>query len=430
MTGFLRSRDAGYTLLAAVLPLLLLLPALVQPSRLLYPSWSTYSDLTLIHWPKVVLLRDSSGPGIRLPLWSPYGLSGQPLAANQLAMLFYPPALLLLAGPLAWSFSLFFALHLAWASIGTYWLVRGLDRQPESALLAAIIFALGGKLAAHLAVGHASLVAALAWTPWAFAFLHLALKRRSTLFAILTGVALAAQLTTHTYALVYTAYGLMLYSLLYLILSPGTVADRLRAGLSSRTPPGLGPAGRRPPGKRPAPAFVGDGASQQPRTHTGRGHIVLPLSGSDADRHSIPHAQCRPRVDHLSRLADPGPRGRRLAGPERAPSHHLCLPFGLGRDPCPGRPHLSLSTGVRVCAGPALDAHPGPPLVLCYPGTGRPGRLWLRSVADGLAPLEPAPHPAGPRRRHRILRGHEPGRDFRTGTDGPGGLGPGASLVR
>ncbi len=231
MTRILRSRDAGFTLLAAALPLLLFLPALFQPSRLIYPSWSIYSDLTLIHWPKVALIRDSLAQGAGYPLWSPYGLSGQPLAANQLAMLFYPPALLLLAGPLAWSFSMFFALHLAWASIGTYWLVRSLDRRPESALLAAVIFSLSGKLAAHMAIGHASLVAGWAWTPWAFAFLHLALSRRSTVFAVLTGVALAVQVTTHTYALVYTAYGLVLYSVLYFVLSPGAVASRVRAGL-------------------------------------------------------------------------------------------------------------------------------------------------------------------------------------------------------
>jgi hypothetical protein len=146
-------------------------------------------------------------------------------------MLFYPPALLLLVGPLAWSFSLFFALHLAWASVGTYWLVRSLERRSESALLAAVIFALSGKLAAHMVIGHASLVAGLAWTPWAVTCLHLSLSRRSALFAILTGIALAAQVTTHTYSLVYTAYGLILYTLLYLALSPGAAVDRLRAGL-------------------------------------------------------------------------------------------------------------------------------------------------------------------------------------------------------
>lgn len=216
----LQSRDAAYSLIVAGLAALLLLPALAQPAHLVYPSWSEFSDLTLIHWPKVTLIRESLAQGDGWPLWASYGLSGQPLAANQLAMLFYPPALLLLVLPQAWSFTLFYALHLAWAGIGAYWLTRGLGRRAESALLAAAIFTLSGKLAAHTAIGHASLVPAIAWTPWALAFLHRSLTRRSLAFALLTGVALAAQATTHTYALVYTAYGLAAYAASYLILAP------------------------------------------------------------------------------------------------------------------------------------------------------------------------------------------------------------------
>jgi hypothetical protein len=234
--AWLRSRDARYTALVAILAILSLVPALVQPSKLVYPSWSDFCDLTLIHWPKALLLRQSLLQGNGWPLWSPYALSGQPLAANQLAMLFYPPALLLLLGPLAWAFSLFYALHLAWAGIGTYWLIRGLGRKPESALLGATIFALGGKLAAHVAVGHVSLVAAMAWMPWAFAFLHRTLEKRSTTLALaawsaMTGVALAAQVSTHTYALIYTAYGLIVYAGLYLLLQAGSLRDRLHTTL-------------------------------------------------------------------------------------------------------------------------------------------------------------------------------------------------------
>jgi hypothetical protein len=227
------ARQVHFAALAAALPVLAMLPALAQPWRLVYPSWSDYSDLALIHWPKVLLIRESLAGSHGLPLWSPYALSGQPLAANQLAMLFYPPALLLLLGPMAWAFSLFYALHLAWAGLGTYWLVRGLGRRPEAALLAAAIFALGGKLAAHTAVGHVSLVAAIAWTPWAFAFLHRALARRKFSDALLTGVALAAQACTHTYALVYTAYGLVFYAALYLLLEPGEFRERLRLALAA-----------------------------------------------------------------------------------------------------------------------------------------------------------------------------------------------------
>ena len=216
----LHSRDMGCCAIVAGLAVLVLLPALARPGHLIYPSCSPFSDLTLIHWPKAMLIRESLAQGNGWPLWASYSLSGQPLAANQLAMLFYPPAFLLLAAPLAWAFSLFYVLHLAWAAIGTYWLVRGLGRRRESALLAAVIVVLGGKLAAHVAIGHLSLVPAIAWTAWAFAFLHRALTRRSLTFALLTGVAMAAQAVTHTYALVYTAYGLVVYALSYLLLAP------------------------------------------------------------------------------------------------------------------------------------------------------------------------------------------------------------------
>jgi hypothetical protein len=236
VTTWLRSRDARYTAAIVFVTFLLLLPALLRPSRLVYPSWSDFCDLTLIHWPKVQLIRESLAQGDGWPLWSSYGLSGQPLAANQLAMLFYPPMLLLLLEPTGWAFSLFYALHLAWAGLGTYWLVRGLGRRPESALLAALIFALSGKLVAHTAIGHASLVAAVAWVPWAFAFLHRALARSDQMgvspriaFALLAGVALAAQTTTHSYALIYTAYGLLVYAGLYLALAQGSAASRMRA---------------------------------------------------------------------------------------------------------------------------------------------------------------------------------------------------------
>jgi hypothetical protein len=212
---------------------LLLLPALLQPSHLLYPSWSDFSDLTLIHWPKVTLLRDSLAAQVGWPLWSPYGLSGQPLAANQLAMLFYPPVLLLLLGPLPTALALFLALHLAWAGLGAYFLARVLGLRPDAALLAGVLFALNGKLAAHTAIGHASLVPAVAWAPWALACLHLALTRRSTAAALLAGVALAAQLATHTYALLFTAYGLAAYALLTLFWAADPLRSRLAGALRS-----------------------------------------------------------------------------------------------------------------------------------------------------------------------------------------------------
>src|SRR5512135_3171126 len=89
---------AAGALLAAVL--VLFAPALAQPDAFLYPTFSPYSDLTVIHWPKAFLMAQTWQAAGTLPLWTPANLSGMPLAANQLAMRFYPPAWLLVLLPL------------------------------------------------------------------------------------------------------------------------------------------------------------------------------------------------------------------------------------------------------------------------------------------------------------------------------------------
>lgn len=192
---------------------LLFLPALAQPDLLLYPTFSPHSDLTVIHWPKVQLLADAWRTTGELPLWTPANLGGMPLAANQLAMRFYPPAWLLL--PLADAggagFNLFFGLHLWWAALGVYWLLRrGCGTGLLPALIGGLAFALSGKLLAHMAGGHVSLVAAVSWLPWAFGGLWSLLDARRAevrwRWVLLTGLALAMQVATHSLLVIYTAY--------------------------------------------------------------------------------------------------------------------------------------------------------------------------------------------------------------------------------
>jgi hypothetical protein len=145
-------------LLVAVL--LLFAPALRHPNDLLYPTFSPYSDVTVIHWPKAHLIAHTWQTTHTLPLWTPANLSGMPLAANQLAMRFYPPAWLFLFLPINPVFNLLFVFHLFWGGLGVYWLLRaGFDLDSIPALSGALTFALGGKLLAHAAGGHVSLVA-------------------------------------------------------------------------------------------------------------------------------------------------------------------------------------------------------------------------------------------------------------------------------
>jgi hypothetical protein len=199
-------------LLIAVL--ILFAPVLRHPDYLLYPTYSPHSDLTVSHWPKAYLMAKSWQATGSLPLWTPANLSGMPLAANQVAMRFYPLAWLFLLLPVNPAFNLLFVFHLFWGGLGVYWLLRaGFDLDPIPALAGALTYALGGKLLAHAAGGHVIVVAAMAWMPWALLGTHQLLRGGNLLWAVLAAVALAMQLATDVRITLYTAYLLLVYVL-------------------------------------------------------------------------------------------------------------------------------------------------------------------------------------------------------------------------
>ncbi|UCC85577.1 MAG: hypothetical protein JSV81_12000, partial [Anaerolineales bacterium] len=203
-------------LLIAVLALFV--PALRHSNDLLYPTFSPHSDVTVIHWPKAHLMAQTWRASYTLPLWTPANLSGMPLAANQLAMRFYPPAWLFLFLPLNFTFNLLFVFHLFWGGLGVYWLLRtGFEVDIIPAVSGALTFALGGKLLAHTAGGHVSMIGAVAWMPWALLGTHQVLYaseragRSRWRWAGMAGLALAMQITTHALITLYTAYSLVAY---------------------------------------------------------------------------------------------------------------------------------------------------------------------------------------------------------------------------
>ncbi|MEW5960969.1 MAG: hypothetical protein AB1801_24855, partial [Chloroflexota bacterium] len=194
-------------------------PALLHPDTILFPTFSPFSDVVVIHWPKANLLAQSWQSGAGLPLWTPLILSGMPLAANQLAMLFYPLAWLFLILPPELVFNLLFIFHLLLGGLGVYFLLtKGYGLSPAAALPGSLTFALNGKWLAHVAAGHVSMVGAIGWLPWAVLGTTMALKppgsrgdHKPALFAgmnwvIVAAVALAMQIATHTLLVIYTVY--------------------------------------------------------------------------------------------------------------------------------------------------------------------------------------------------------------------------------
>ncbi len=246
---------AAGALLVAVL--FLFAPALRHPDYLLYPTFSPHSDLAVIHWPKAHLLAQTWQANHALPLWTPANLSGMPLAANQLAMCFYPPAWLFLFLPINPVFNLLFVLHLYWGGLGIYRLLRtGFELDSIPALSGGLTFALGGKLLAHAAGGHVSLVGATAWMPWALLGLHQLLRQGRWHWAGLAAVALAMQIATHTLITLYTAYFLLAYLVWQFgaLRSPWPGVYRYRAAGRGHTVPARGRQDRQPPNP-PSPIY-------------------------------------------------------------------------------------------------------------------------------------------------------------------------------
>ena len=216
--------------------LILFWPALTQPFSILYPTFSQFSDTMVIHWPKAYLLAQTWQAQGEVAHWTPLILSGMPLAANQLAMLFYPPAWLFLILPPEPVFNLLLVGHFLLGGVGLYFLLRqGYNLSPLASLLGSLTFALNGKWVAHAAGGHVSMVGAIGWMPWALFGLTMLLKvvwgkSRTSLslpdsgegrtslslsykrivealgWAALIGLSVAMQITTHTLPVIYTAY--------------------------------------------------------------------------------------------------------------------------------------------------------------------------------------------------------------------------------
>jgi hypothetical protein len=157
--------------------------------------------------------RDSALREGRLPVWSPDLFMGVPLLANSQLGTFYPPNWPLAAFPAPDAIKLSILMHVAWAFGGAYLLARRtLHVNRLAALAAALVFALGGHVGAH--VEQINQLQGLAWLPWAFLLFDHALRQpwRTT---PLLGAVLALQLLAgHTQTVFITGVGLGLYGLL------------------------------------------------------------------------------------------------------------------------------------------------------------------------------------------------------------------------
>ena len=152
------------SLIIFLIPLILLIPTL---NSYPYPaSGSEYSDLTITHYPNIQLIKNTLRDWKQIPFWSPMILSGYPFAANPLSGLWYPFGWLLFILPLPLGINLLVTVHLMWAGLGTYLLLKSEGVNHIAALFAGLSFALLPKFYSHYGAGHLTLLFAIPWTPW------------------------------------------------------------------------------------------------------------------------------------------------------------------------------------------------------------------------------------------------------------------------
>lgn len=176
MNRYLRTEQAAYVAIA--LACALWMSPLLSGLSTHFLIWkeAIFSDLVVSHLPLSILVHDSVARWGQVPLWNPLWLGGQPLLADPLAAMLYPPHWLtfLFPGLATYNFLLF--LHLVWTGVGQYRLTRELGLRQVSAFVAATGWAGLPKLLGTIGLGHVTLVYAVSWTPWLLLAAHRAAR--------------------------------------------------------------------------------------------------------------------------------------------------------------------------------------------------------------------------------------------------------------
>lgn len=159
-----------------------------------------------------------------LPLWNPHLYGGAPFINDIQAGFLYPPNLILffLKPDFPYVTMQWLAqLHIFWAGLGVYVLVRTLrfddsEISRPAAFLAAIAFQFSDPFLIHL--GNYNLIAVLSWMGWILAAYHRMLTTRSVRWAALAAILFAlANYAGHAQSTMYVGLALAILTVLYIL---------------------------------------------------------------------------------------------------------------------------------------------------------------------------------------------------------------------
>lgn len=220
-----------FGLVAFALCILLFLPILITSD----PLWGSGTDIRLMHMP----LRHFAFHWLRAgfwPLWNPFVFNGIPFETG-VHSLAYPGMVLGLFFPVAWEIKLTFLLHtwLAMVSMGVF--LRLFRHSPGACAIGGIAYAMTGFTVSRVFGGHLDILTTSAYLPVVFLFFELAVRFDGLGWTLLAGVALALQIISGHYQIVYlTLFALGTFSFLRVAMG-GSIAVlplRIRQPWSAR----------------------------------------------------------------------------------------------------------------------------------------------------------------------------------------------------
>jgi hypothetical protein len=148
----------------------------------------------------------------QLPVWHPYAFSGYPLLATNQVGAFYPPNWLFLLLPPVLANNATVVVTFSVAGVGAFLFARRLCGDDAGAVVAGVAFGLSPFLFAHLT--HPSLIASVAWLPWALYGFELVRERVTPArVALAAGAVAMVLLAGHGQMFVFVVLVVLLYAL-------------------------------------------------------------------------------------------------------------------------------------------------------------------------------------------------------------------------
>jgi hypothetical protein len=146
-----------------------------------------WGDISLYFAPMEQLVARELRNG-RLPLWNPFVLCGQPLAANPQCWLFYPGTVMLPGRSPEVYLTVSALAHVVICAVGAMLYLRRLSGSALGAFLGACVFAAGGFAISKLQFP--TMTQAMAWTPWLLLAVRRGIDHPNALGAACVGFAL------------------------------------------------------------------------------------------------------------------------------------------------------------------------------------------------------------------------------------------------